>query len=79
VKDSHAVYCVEDTGIGVSPEHQKKIWELFHRLDPKGLIAGEGLGLTLVRQIVERHGGTSWIESQPGEGSRFFVALPAAP
>ena len=69
------IYCVEDNGIGFAPEFQKKIFEIFHRLDPD-IGAGEGLGLTIVRKLIDRHGGRVWAESEPGKGSRFFVALP---
>ena len=72
------VYCVEDNGRGIAPEHQSGVWELFHRLNPREDAEGEGVGLTLVRRIVERHNGEVWLESEPGKGSRFFVALPAA-
>jgi len=70
------VYCVSDTGKGVAKEHIENIWGLFHRLEPNGAVAGEGLGLTLVRRIVERHKGRAWAESELGEGTRFYVALP---
>jgi signal transduction histidine kinase len=73
------LYCVEDTGIGIAPEHQERVWELFHRLRPEGPVAGEGLGLNLVRRIVGRHQGRIWLESAPGVGSRFIIALPVAP
>ncbi len=73
-----AVYCVEDNGLGIDRAHQANIWNLFHRLDPRGPQAGEGIGLTLVRRVVERHNGRAWVESEPRQGSRFFVALPAA-
>ncbi len=72
--DAYAVYCIEDNGIGLAPEDQPKIWDLFCRLNPQG---GDGIGLTAVQQIVMRHGGKVWVESQIGKGSRFFVALPA--
>ncbi|MBM3855293.1 MAG: PAS domain S-box protein, partial [Verrucomicrobia bacterium] len=71
------VYCVADTGLGIAPEHQAKIWEMFHRLHPGGPVAGEGLGLKIVRRIVQQHCGRVWVESAAGEGSRFYVALPA--
>lgn len=76
VEEDHVVYCVEDNGMGIAPEHQAQVWELFHRLEPAGVISGEGLGLTLVRRIADRHGGRVWLESEPGKGSRFYVVLP---
>ncbi len=76
VQDDMAVYCVEDTGPGIKPEHQDKVWGLFSRLDPGGQVAGEGLGLTVVKRIVQRHRGRVWLESEPNQGSKFFVALP---
>jgi PAS domain S-box-containing protein len=76
VREGQAIYCVADNGVGIPPEHLERIWEVFFRADPAGAAAGDGLGLNLVRGIVERHGGKVWVESVPGEGSRFFVALP---
>jgi signal transduction histidine kinase len=73
--NGQAVYCVEDNGIGIAPEHQKKIFDIFQRLDPGGA-QGEGLGLTIVRKIMEKHNGRIWLESEPGKGSRFFVSIP---
>jgi signal transduction histidine kinase len=68
-------YCVEDNGIGISDAHKDKIWEIFHRLNPE-VAPGEGMGLTLTRQIVSRLGGSIWVESEPGVGSRFYVLFP---
>ncbi|MFH1476646.1 MAG: PAS domain S-box protein [Verrucomicrobiota bacterium] len=76
-KDARTVYCVEDNGVGVAPEHQQKIWTLFYRSNPQEGIAGDGVGLTVVQRIVERHGGTIWMESEFGKSSRFFLDLPA--
>lgn len=74
-KGERVVYCVADNGLGLAPADQEKIWDLFHRVNPGGP-PGEGLGLNLVRQIVERHHGRVWVEATLGEGSRFFVELP---
>ncbi len=71
------VYCVEDNGIGIEPKNQKMVFNLFSRIDTKGT-SGEGLGLTIVKKIVYRHGGEIWVESKPGSGSRFYVSLPIA-
>ncbi len=76
-KGDMALYCVEDNGIGIAPEHQKKVFEIFHRLNPEDS-RGEGLGLAIVNKIVTRHNGKVWVESVPGKGSQFYVSLPAA-
>jgi signal transduction histidine kinase len=79
VEDRQAIYTVADTGRGIAAEHQKKIWVLFHRLHPDEAIPGDGLGLKLVRRIVDRHGGRVWVTSSSGQGSKFYVALPVEP
>jgi len=68
-------YCVEDNGMGIPQDHQDKIWEIFQRLNPYDS-EGEGLGLTLARRIVDRLGGSIWVESEPDIGCRFYVVLP---
>jgi signal transduction histidine kinase len=73
--DAHVVYCVEDNGIGIPAEHQGKIFEIFHRLNP-GDSPGEGLGLAIVRKILYRHSGRLRVESEAGKGSKFLVSLP---
>jgi signal transduction histidine kinase len=74
---SQSVYCVEDNGVGIAPEHLDKIFEIFYQLDPEGR-RGEGIGLAIVKRIIDRHNGKIWAESRAGEGSKFFVALPGA-
>jgi signal transduction histidine kinase len=69
---------VSDTGVGIAADEQQKIFESFYQVD-SGLsknAQGTGLGLAVVRQIVELHGGTVRVESEPGQGSSFIIALP---
>jgi signal transduction histidine kinase len=68
---------VADNGIGIAPEHRERIFRLFDRVDPDE--PGTGIGLTLAARLVERMGGAIGVESAPGEGSRFWFTLPAAP
>ena len=69
------IYCIEDNGIGIAAKDQDKIYEIFQRLNPENT-DGEGLGLTIVRSILDRHGGNVYVESEPDKGSKFFVSLP---
>lgn len=75
VEQTQSVYCVEDNGIGISPEYQDKIFELFLRID-RNRTAGEGIGLAMVKRLVARNNGSIWVESVSGEGSKFYVSLP---
>jgi signal transduction histidine kinase len=66
-----------DTGIGIPPEEQDRIWQRLFRGDKSRSQRGLGLGLSLVKAVVEAHGGAVSVTSQPGKGSRFEVRLPA--
>jgi PAS domain S-box-containing protein len=70
--------CVEDNGIGISDDGQKKIFGMFQRLNPATEFEGTGIGLTIVRKAVERMGGRLGVESKLGVGSRFWIELAAA-
>jgi|GEM_PF-3802104 len=72
------IYYVQDNGIGVAPQYQEKIFGLFEKLDPA--VEGTGVGLAIVKRIIEIHGGRIWVESKGiGCGSSFCFTLPARP
>ena len=71
------VISVCDEGIGIEPDQQDRIFEVFERLHSRDDHAGTGIGLALCQRIVERHGGVIRIDSEPGEGSTFSFTLPA--
>jgi signal transduction histidine kinase len=74
--EGNVAISVRDHGVGISPEDQDRIFERFERLISVRHFGGFGLGLWIVRQIVEAHGGRVRVESVLGEGSKFTVELP---
>jgi heavy metal sensor kinase len=79
--DDGAGLAVADTGPGIAPEHLRRVFDRFYRLDPARSRArgGSGLGLAICRELVEAHGGRIWAQSVPGTGSTFTLALPIQP
>lgn len=70
-----SAYAITDNGIGIAAEHQDHIFQVFHRLDTKRE-GGQGLGLAIVRRIIDRHQGKIEVESMPGKGATFRVFFP---
>ncbi len=74
--DNETVFYVKDNGIGIEPEYHDKIFGLFNKLSTDS--EGTGIGLALVKRIIEVHGGRIWVESQPGSGTTFYFTLSLA-
>ncbi|HLO17281.1 MAG TPA: ATP-binding protein, partial [Anaerolineales bacterium] len=68
------IFYVRDNGVGIAPEHHERVFGLFNKLDPR--TDGTGVGLALVKRIIEIHGGRIWVQSEAGQGSTFFFTLP---
>ncbi|WP_456473946.1 PAS domain-containing sensor histidine kinase [Candidatus Pyrohabitans sp.] len=72
------VVCIEDTGIGIEERHLERIFEPLYQVDSSSTrcYPGTGMGLALAKRLVELHGGSIWVESEPGKGSKFCFTLP---
>lgn len=70
-----SIYSITDNGIGIPVQHQKQVFQVFHRVDPKRE-KGDGLGLAIIQRILERHKGKIQLQSVQGEGSTFSIYLP---
>jgi signal transduction histidine kinase len=75
--DGKPIFFIKDNGIGIEPEHLDRIFGLFNKLDASS--DGTGIGLTIVKRIIEVHNGRIWVESEAGKGSTFFFTLQTGP
>ena len=69
-------YRIHDTGIGIAQRHLDKIWDVFYQVDPQSPKVGDGIGLSIVKRIVDKHKGKISVESKEGQGSVFSIELP---
>ena len=78
LREQSVVVAVQDTGVGIAPSDQARLFEKFFRVRQRetASVKGSGLGLAIVKSIIERHGGKIWVESRLGQGSTFYFALP---
>jgi signal transduction histidine kinase len=72
------IVCVDDEGPGVPPQDREQVFDRFHRDGSRGSLPGAGLGLSLVSETVQAHGGAVWCTTPDGPGARFVVQLPAS-
>jgi signal transduction histidine kinase len=69
-------FAVADNGPGIAPQYRERIWQIFQTLAPRDRVEGTGIGLSVVRKIVEARGGRTWLESEVGRGTTFYFTWP---
>jgi PAS domain S-box-containing protein len=72
-------FTVVDNGPGIAPEYHDRIWGIFQTLEPRDKVEGTGIGLSVVKKVVEARGGRVWVDSSPGQGSTFGFTWPRTP
>jgi light-regulated signal transduction histidine kinase (bacteriophytochrome) len=77
--DPYVTFSVADNGPGIAPQYHEKIWQIFQTLAPRDRVEGTGIGLSVVRKLVETRGGRTWLESEQDRGSTFYFTWPVGP
>jgi signal transduction histidine kinase len=77
-KQRKVLIAIEDQGMGMTPEQLERVFEKFYRADPSGAIPGTGLGMAIIKSIIEQHGGSIEIQSEYGKGTKVMLYLPIA-
>lgn len=78
-EDGYYKFRVSDNGPGIEEKHFGRIFQIFQTLQPKDQFESTGIGLTIVKKIIEKNGGKIWVESNRGEGTTFWFTIPLSP